>query len=312
MKLFRWISVFLSAVIICTLSACGGGSSVPASGGTSDSENTTTVDVSFADESATIASQTISSQTMNSAASMHQTVQSATASATSSKPVTKKENTTASITAAPSAIHKHVFAGAACTKAGKCSCGAVGTALGHDFSPKSCTAPAVCKRCGATNGSALGHNYAGGKCKRCGDTNGPLKPSEAVLFRNKLTDEQNAQALAVAREIVKQINAQLPDGSDLDRIGMAASLVSQEYRKGVHVEKGNYYNTAYGVFVKRESSCAGCCRALGLVLSCMGYQWTHVNENQWTHQWVSLIINGESVWADGQVGWVGTGKHPAA
>ena len=201
-------------------------------------------------------------------------------------------------------IHEHVFAGVNCIDSGKCVCGATTEALGHDFTEATCTAAGLCKRCGATtealghdfteatctaagccrrcgilNGSPLGHSYSGGRCKRCNDTNGPLKPSEAILFRNKLSDEENAQALAVARKMVVQINEQLPEGSDIDRIGMAASLVSDEYYKGKHVEKGIYYNTAYGVFIKREASCAGCTRALGLVLSCMGYQWTHVNEH---------------------------------
>ncbi len=114
----------------------------------------------------------------------------------------------------------------------------------------------------------------------------------------------------MARKMVEMINEQYPEGPDIDRIGMAAALVSNEYYKGVHKESGSYYNSAYGVFIKRESSCAGCTRALGLVLSLMGYEWTHVNENQWTHQWVRLTIDGETIWADGQVGWVGYGKHP--
>lgn len=207
----------------------------------------------------------------------------------------------------------HDNAGATCEEPGACSrCGAKGSALGHEFADATCTAPSTCKRCGATKGSAQGHTYSGGKCKRCGDTNGPLSPEEAKLFKNKLTDEENAQALAVARKLVEQINKELPNGSDFDRIAMAAELVSAEYYRGVHVESGNYYHTAYGVFVKRESSCAGCCRALGLVLSCMGYQWTHMNENQWTHQWITVDIGGETIWADGQVGWTGYGEHPMA
>lgn len=207
----------------------------------------------------------------------------------------------------------HDNAGATCDEPGSCSrCGAAGSALGHDFTTATCTNPSACKRCGKTEGSALGHSYSGGSCKRCGDTNGPLSPEEAKLFKNKLSDEENAQALAVAREIAGQIEEMFPDGDHLERIGTAAVMVSNEYSKGVHVESGNYYHTAYGVFVKRESSCAGCCRALGLVLSCMGYRWTHMNENQWTHQWVTVEVDGETIWADGQVGWAGFGEHPLA
>lgn len=258
--------------------------------------------------------------------------------ATTEKQDSKPDGNDDSKTDADTNAHVHNFVGATCTQAGKCECGAVGTALGHNFTGGSCTAattctrcgaqgkalghnyaaatctaPSTCTRCKATNGSALGHNYSGGKCTRCGDTNGPLTPEEAKLFKNKLSDAENAEALKAAREIVKKIDAALPNGTVAERVAMAAQLVSDEYYKGKHVEGGNnHYSEAYGVFIKRESSCAGCCRALGLVLSCMGYQWTHVNENQWTHQWIEMTIDGEKFWADGQVGWSGFGSHPLA
>ena len=68
---------------------------------------------------------------------------------------------------------------------------------------------------------------------------------------------------------------------------------------------GKDYCTAYGVFIKGEYSCAGSTRALGLVLTCMGYQWKHINENQYSHQWCELNIDGRVVVADGQTGQVG-------
>ena len=73
---------------------------------------------------------------------------------------------------------------------------------------------------------------------------------------------------------------------------------------------GSDYYTAYGVFIKGESSCAGCTRALGMVLEEMGYSWKHVNENQWTHQWVELTMDGQVGYADGQVGLAGYGTYP--
>ena len=101
--------------------------------------------------------------------------------------------------------------------------------------------------------------------------------------------------------------------TDLDRVQAAASIVSSYYYQGVHVESGEDYYTPYGVFVKGESSCAGCTRALGLVLSYMGYSWSHANENQWTHQWVIVNnMDGQVGYADGQVGWAGYGAHPVA
>lgn len=235
---------------------------------------------------------------------------SKTSSKDSSKTSSKNSSKTSSNTSSKTDTHVHNYIGATCTAAGKCSCGAVGSPLGHNFTAATCTVPSTCTRCRLTSGGALGHSYSGGRCVRCGDTNGPLSPWEASLFYNRLSDEENAQALAVARNLAAQVNN--AGGTDFDRIYMAARLVANEYRKGAHVESGNYYHTAYGVFIKRESSCAGCSRALGLVLTLLGYSWHHVNENQWSHQWVTVNVGGTTIWADGQIGQAGTGTYPYA
>lgn len=64
------------------------------------------------------------------------------------------------------------------------------------------------------------------------------------------------------------------------------------------------YRTPFGVFVKGEYSCAEATRALGLVLTCVGYVWKHVNENQYSHQWIELNMDGQSVAGPmGRWGW---------
>lgn len=124
---------------------------------------------------------------------------------------------------------------------------------------------------------------------------------------SKLTKAQKeAQARAVAKKIARSITG----STDLEKVSKAAQAVSGYYYQGVHKESGEDYATAYGVFIKGESSCAGCTRALGMVLEEMGYSWKHVNENQWTHQWVIVTMDGKVGYADGQVGWAGYGTHP--
>ncbi len=41
-------------------------------------------------------------------------------------------------------------------------------ALGHSLTAATCTAAPTCTRCGATSGTALGHDYSQGQCTRCG------------------------------------------------------------------------------------------------------------------------------------------------
>ncbi|MFI3213647.1 MAG: hypothetical protein R3Y24_09930 [Eubacteriales bacterium] len=124
------------------------------------------------------------------------------------------------------------------------------------------------------------------------------------------TQELKLDTDAIARSIASQIATAAKADSELQTIKNAAQMVSAYYKSGTHKESGQYYNTAYGVFVVGESSCAGTTRALGMVLECLGYSWTHINENQWAHQWCELVVDGNTIYADGQVGWVGNVPHP--
>lgn len=141
----------------------------------------------------------------------------------------------------------------------------------------------------------------------------------AVSASVKVTVTQPAPAAgsaaakaAEARVVAQSIADQISGSSDLERVEQAAAAVAQYCQRCRYTTEGSDYSQAYGVFIKGEYSCAGATRALGMVLECMGYQWQHVNENQWTHQWCSLIMDGQQGFADGQVGWAGYGEHPVA
>lgn len=136
---------------------------------------------------------------------------------------------------------------------------------------------------------------------------GMLVPGTAIDF-SKLSlsqTEKDAQALAVAKQIAAVIPTE--GKSDLERVQMAAHIVSHFSKFCSYTMSGRDYSTAYGVFAKGEYSCAGSTRALGLVLTCMGYQWRHVNENQYSHQWCEVYMDGQIGFADGQTGEVGYG-----
>lgn len=147
----------------------------------------------------------------------------------------------------------------------------------------------------SNNSSSNNNSSSGGNSSSSSTSSGELT-----------TAEKNAQA----RVIAKQIASSITGSTDLEKVSKAAQAVSAYYYKGVHKETGNDYYTAYGVFIKGESSCAGTTRALGMVLEEMGYSWKHANENLWTHQWVIITMDGKVGYADGQVGWAGYGSHP--
>lgn len=53
-----------------------------------------------------------------------------------------------------------------------------------------------------------------------------------------------------------------------------------------------HYNDPYGYFDLGVASCAGCARATGLCLNMLGISYEHVNENQWSHQWCRVNVDG--------------------
>ena len=125
------------------------------------------------------------------------------------------------------------------------------------------------------------------------------------------TSQKDAEARVIAKQIASRALA--AGGSDLNKVSKAAQIVANEYiSKATYTSADPDYRTAYGVFVKGVYTCAGATRALGMVLSEMGYSWTHANANQYTHQWVILNMDGQVGYADGQVGWAGYGAHPVA
>ncbi len=165
----------------------------------------------------------------------------------------------------------------------------------------------------STGSSSSSSSSSGSSSSSSGTTSGCTYTATLKKRGYKSTDkdacEKDKQALAVAQQIASEIKAK-GYSKDIDKVQAAASKVSEYYLKGVHVESGNDYRTPYGVFIKGEASCAGCTRALILVLECLGFtNLTHANENGWTHQWVILNMDGQKGYADGQVGAVGYGCY---
>lgn len=74
----------------------------------------------------------------------------------------------------------------------------------------------------------------------------------------------------------------------------------------------NHYNDPYGYFVLGVGSCAGCARATGLCLNMLGISYEHVNENQWSHQWCRINVDGTYWICDAYGLYVGPESAPYA
>lgn len=90
--------------------------------------------------------------------------------------------------------------------------------------------------------------------------------------------------------------------TDLQRVAKAAAIINGYVAQGHSSTTHPDYNTAYGTLVAGYSSCAGDTRALGLVLECMGFKWSHANEGEWDHQWCIVYdMDGKTGFADGSM-----------
>lgn len=73
-------------------------------------------------------------------------------------------------------VHTHSYSDATCTEAKKCSCGATeGTAIGHNWKDATCINPRTCINCGKNEGSVIEHDFANGKCSYCGKVGGTIE-----------------------------------------------------------------------------------------------------------------------------------------
>lgn len=113
-----------------------------------------------------------------------------------------------------------------------------------------------------------------------------------------------------ARTVAQSIANSIPAGTDLERVRTAAEIVADYCNRAIYTSDDPDYRTAYGVLCKGVYTCAGSTRALGLVLDCMGYNWSHINENKYTHQWCELVMDGQIGWADGMGGIADYGICP--
>lgn len=138
---------------------------------------------------------------------------------------------------------------------------------------------------------------------------------EHHYYGSTISEAQIRQSEAIAKGIADSVLANSSYRTDSDKIRAAVAYVISYVMKGKYDNDENkYYRSPYGVFVSGNFTCAGLVRALGRVLDYMGYEWQHINENQWKHQWIEMNIDGKhgyvdpSVWPSGNMG---LGKYEA-
>lgn len=122
--------------------------------------------------------------------------------------------------------------------------------------------------------------------------------------------------LQIATEEAKKIVFQIiePGMSDYDKAFAIFMYlyynVSTQYNQSTTAYQTNYGNEAYAALIMKQAACSGFCKAVTLMCNAAGLQSKHINANQWTHQWNTVLINGEWIILDAQGGIFGGTVHP--
>ena len=123
--------------------------------------------------------QMVSSSSTESSSTRPSTSKPSTSSSTTAKPTTTKPSTSTSST-----THIHAWSDPSCNRPATCYCGATkGSALGHDWQEATCIAPKTCLRCGITTGGYGNHTWVEAtytspkRCTVCGTTTGSKLPT---------------------------------------------------------------------------------------------------------------------------------------
>lgn len=172
-----------------------------------------------------------------------------------------------------------------------------------------CTSGNTAKVQISQDGSQIFANRPGTALITCKLKNGKKATCRVTVRKPKTTQEKTAAAKRVAKRIAKNAlkiaKNRTSKPKDIEVVSIAAELVAEYCDMCVYTTKDPDYPTAYGVFVKGVYTCAGSARAMGMVLGYLSFKWKHVNENQWSHQWCELKMDGKKGWADGYNGrWV--------
>ena len=104
-----------------------------------------------------------------------------------------------------------------------------------------------------------------------------------------MTDEEFQLAYNAALQIVTPLAGK---SREEQLLGIAIAVRNICDNGLVYSTSNAHYNDPYGYFILGTASCAGCARATGLCLNILGIPYEHVNENQWSHQWCRVNVNG--------------------
>jgi len=133
-----------------------------------------------------------------------------------------------------------------------------------------------------------------------------LRPSQSLT--RGMTGAEFDRAYTIAYDIVWRY-AGLPRQQQIEAVMTELAYIRHNSPWDYSMSE-RHYNDIYGFFVLNMTSCAGDVRAAGICLTILGIPYEHVNENQYTHQWVRVELDGRFVVLDVNAPFLGYESDP--
>ena len=135
-------------------------------------------------------------------------------------------------------------------------------------------------------------------------------PPASIPFSGSLkkgmTDKEFNEAVAIATDIAsKYYNL-----SRNEQVKGICKDLTDIWNNITYSMSAAHYSDVYGFFVLNTASCAGCVRAVGLCLNILGIPYEHVNENEYTHQWARVNVDGVYWVVDANINYAAPEPEP--
>ena len=177
---------------------------------------------------------------------------------------------------------KEIVKAATCTEAGQsrevCSCGSTRNtqtipALGHDLTDATCTAAPKCKKCGATVGNPLGHNYGAATtttqatceaagtavkvCSRCNDRQTITIPASGHDYKTTTTNATCTVAGTTVKTCSRCGDKQTTTGKPLGHDWIAATCSAPKTCRRCNATEGSILPHTYTTTANTATCTAG-------------------------------------------------------
>lgn len=174
----------------------------------------------------------------------------------------------------------------------------------------------------ASNTNTQSANTNSNSNKKPTNSNSNTKPSNSTTNTKPSNSNTNKDAstkegrLALAKEEAKKVIQEIitPEMTDYEKAEAICDYITRtvdsQTNQSSEAYKTNFGNEAYAALIMKIAACSGRCEAVMILCELVGLKCQHLHKGEWSHQWNKVLIDGQWLVLDSQIGLFGTLTHP--